>query len=59
MFCCDVIVVSTSARLGAAAALPAALAFEQEVLFRLYCSDHGQEGIEAFQDKREPQFRGR
>jgi enoyl-CoA hydratase/carnithine racemase len=46
-------------RLGADAALPTALAFEQEVLFRLYCSDDGQEGIEAFLDKRDPQFRGR
>ena len=45
-------------RLGADAALPTALAFEQEVLFRLYCSDDGQEGIEAFLDKRDPQFRG-
>ena len=35
------------------------LAFEQEVLFRLYCSDDGQEGIEAFLDKRDPQFKGK
>ena len=39
-------------RLGADAALPTALALEQEVLFRLYCSDDGQEGIDAFLEKR-------
>ncbi len=46
-------------RLGADAALPTALAFEQEVLFRLYCSEDGQEGIDAFLEKRPPQFKGR
>ncbi|MEQ1956539.1 enoyl-CoA hydratase/isomerase family protein [Mesorhizobium sp. CN2-181] len=45
-------------RLGADAALPTALAFEQEVLFRLYCSEDGQEGIDAFLEKRSPQFKG-
>jgi enoyl-CoA hydratase len=45
-------------RLGADAALPTALAFEQEVLFRLYCSEDGQEGIGAFLDKRSANFKG-
>lgn len=45
-------------RLGGDAALPTALALEQEVLFRLYTSRDGQEGIEAFLDKRPPQFGG-
>jgi enoyl-CoA hydratase/carnithine racemase len=45
-------------RLGADAALPTALALEQEVLFRLYCSDDGQEGIAAFLEKRASQFKG-
>jgi enoyl-CoA hydratase/carnithine racemase len=45
-------------RIGADAALPTALALEQEVLFRLYCSADGQEGIDAFLDKRSPIMRG-
>jgi enoyl-CoA hydratase/carnithine racemase len=45
-------------RVGQDAALPTALALEQEVLFRLYCSADGQEGIDAFLDKRSPDFRG-
>ena len=45
-------------RIGADAALPTALALEQEVLFRLYCSADGQEGIDAFLEKRAPIFRG-
>ncbi len=45
-------------RIGADAALPTALALEQEVLFRLYCSADGQEGIDAFLEKRNPQFKG-
>src|SRR3546814_9164504 len=39
-------------RQGPDAALPVALGFEQEVLFRLYATRDGQEGIEAFLDKR-------
>jgi enoyl-CoA hydratase/carnithine racemase len=46
-------------RLGADCSLPAALALEQEVLFRLYGSADGQEGIAAFLDKRPPVFEGR
>jgi enoyl-CoA hydratase/carnithine racemase len=45
-------------RQGADAALPVALSLEQEVLFRLYGSSDGQEGIAAFLDKREPKFKG-
>jgi enoyl-CoA hydratase len=45
-------------RIGADAALPTALALEQEVLFRLYSSADGQEGIDAFLDKRAPNFKG-
>lgn len=45
-------------RLGADAALPAALSLEQEVLFRLYGTHDGQEGIDAFLEKRPPVFRG-
>jgi enoyl-CoA hydratase len=45
-------------RIGADAALPTALALEQEVLFRLYCSADGQEGIDAFLEKRAPIFKG-
>jgi enoyl-CoA hydratase len=44
--------------IGADAALPTALALEQEVLFRLYCSADGQEGSDAFLEKRAPIFRG-
>jgi len=45
-------------RIDADAALPTALALEQEVLFRLYCSADGQEGDGAFLEKRAPQFKG-
>ena len=45
-------------RIGADAALPTALSLEQEVLFRLYETDDGQEGIDAFLDKRRPVFKG-
>ena len=45
-------------RQGPDAALPVAQGFEQEVLFRLYGSKDGREGIEAFLDKRAPVFRG-
>ena len=45
-------------RQGPDAALPTALAFEQEVLLRLYGSVDGQEGVAAFLDKREPLFKG-
>ena len=45
-------------RQGFDAPLSAAQSLEQEVLLRLYQSRDGQEGIEAFLDKREPEFRG-
>jgi enoyl-CoA hydratase/carnithine racemase len=45
-------------RQGFDAPLPVAQSFEQEVLFRLYATRDGQEGIEAFLDKRPPQFKG-
>lgn len=45
-------------RQGPDAALPTALAFEQEVLARLYATEDAEEGIAAFLDKREPQFKG-
>jgi enoyl-CoA hydratase/carnithine racemase len=46
-------------RQGFDAPLPVAQSFEQEVLFRLYSTQDGQEGIAAFLDKRQPEFKGR
>jgi enoyl-CoA hydratase/carnithine racemase len=46
-------------RQGYDAPLPVAQSFEQEVLFRLYSTADGQEGIDAFLDKRPPEFRGK
>ncbi|SDF03055.1 enoyl-CoA hydratase/isomerase family protein [Limimaricola pyoseonensis] len=43
-------------REGVDAPLETAKSFEQEVLFRLYSGADGQEGIDAFLGKREPQF---
>jgi enoyl-CoA hydratase/carnithine racemase len=45
-------------RQGFDAPLPVALSLEQEVLLRLYAAHDGQEGIEAFLDKRSPTFTG-
>lgn len=45
-------------REGYDAPLQAAKSFEQEVLFRLYSTEDGQEGIDAFLEKRSPEFRG-
>jgi enoyl-CoA hydratase len=45
-------------REGADAPIEAAKSYEQEVLFRLYSTADGQEGIVAFLDKREPAWRG-
>ncbi len=46
-------------RQGPDASMESAKCWEQEVLFRLYSTEDGQEGIEAFLEKREPRFRGR
>jgi enoyl-CoA hydratase/carnithine racemase len=46
-------------RQGYDAPLPVAQSFEQEVLFRLYSTADGEEGIEAFLDKRPPEFKGK
>jgi enoyl-CoA hydratase/carnithine racemase len=45
-------------RQGPDSALATAQGLEQEVLFRLYGTRDGREGIEAFLDKREPIFKG-
>lgn len=45
-------------RQGMDAPMEAAKSFEQEVLFRLYSTKDGQEGIDAFIEKRDPRFRG-
>jgi enoyl-CoA hydratase/carnithine racemase len=45
-------------REGADAPLTSAKSYEQEVLFRLYMTRDGQEGIDAFLEKREPDFKG-
>ncbi len=46
-------------RLAPDASLPTGLSLEQEVLFRLYSTEDGQEGIAAFVEKRDPQFKGK
>jgi enoyl-CoA hydratase len=45
-------------RQGADSPLPVAQSLEQEVLVRLYGTKDGQEGIAAFLEKREPEFKG-
>lgn len=45
-------------REGFDAPIESAKSHEQEVLFRLYSTNDGQEGIDAFLEKREPQFKG-
>ncbi|MDL2398132.1 enoyl-CoA hydratase/isomerase family protein [Rhizobium mayense] len=44
-------------REGAGVDIETAKSLEQEVLFRLYSTADGQEGIDAFLEKRDPQFR--
>lgn len=46
-------------RLGPDGSLPVSLSLEQEVLFRLYNSHDGIEGIRAFLEKRQPKYEGR
>lgn len=43
---------------GLDASLQTALAYEREVVFKLFSSADAREGIEAFVEKREPTFRG-
>ncbi|MDJ0686827.1 MAG: enoyl-CoA hydratase-related protein [Alphaproteobacteria bacterium] len=45
-------------REGSEAPIETAKSYEQEVLFRLYSTSDGQEGIDAFLEKRDPQFKG-
>lgn len=45
-------------REGFDAPVESAKSYEQEVLFRLYSTRDGQEGIDAFLEKREPEFMG-
>lgn len=45
-------------REGADAPIETAKSVEQEVLFRLYSTTDGQEGIDAFLEKRDPVFKG-
>ena len=45
-------------RQGPDSPLPVAQGFEQEVLLRLYGTKDGQEGIDAFLGKRDPEFKG-
>ncbi len=44
---------------GVEASLTAALTFEQRVLGTLFATEDGKEGIAAFIEKRDPQFRGK
>ena len=45
-------------REGVDASLPAAKSLEQEVLYRLFMTGDGLEGVAAFLEKRTPEFRG-
>lgn len=46
-------------REGVDASMPAAKSLEQQILFELYMTQDGQEGINAFLEKRSPEFKGK
>jgi enoyl-CoA hydratase/carnithine racemase len=48
-----------SVRQAMEAPLSAGLAYEKELFLAAFASDDGQEGVQAFVEKRDPRFRGR
>lgn len=51
--------IKTAVQEGLEASLPVGLALERELIARLFASQDAREGLEAFVEKRQPQFRGR